>query len=88
MGLVLSQAYIAQTYACLGVASVSGFFTGMYVVLTRLFPFCSGAKRQSHTWLAIILWPLSAWRCSAAWLGFGIENFKFSCAPVPAQRIL
>ena len=91
MGLVLSQAYIAQTYGLLWAsATVSGFITGMYVVLTPIISILFlGRKGNRTTWLAIILATVGLAMLSLHGWAIGIgEILTFSCALSCAAHIV
>jgi drug/metabolite transporter (DMT)-like permease len=65
LGGVLGLGYICQTYGLLWAsASVSGFITGMFVVLTPVMSWLILRNRiGKQIWLAVILRPLD-WGCS------------------------
>jgi drug/metabolite transporter (DMT)-like permease len=57
LGIVLGLGYVTQTFGLLTAsAAVSGFITGMFVVLTPVISFLIlGRKTGLYTWIAVIL---------------------------------
>ncbi len=91
LGVVLGLGYIAQTYGLLyASAAVSGFITGMFVVLTPVMAWLLlGHKTDRHTWLVVAMATVGVAVLSLNGWALGIgELLTLACAVLFAIHIV
>jgi drug/metabolite transporter (DMT)-like permease len=91
LGIVLGLGYVAQTYGLLyASAAVSGFITGMFVVLTPVMAWILlGHKTDRNTWMVVALATVGVAVLSLNGWAFGIgELLTLACAILFAVHIV